>query len=191
LSLIAKYPNAVLFRGKHSNNLAQDSKIYDGNKVVYMQNPLSKALQFFPCCSSLLKTSVFKEVGGCDERVFIQDYSPSLRMATKGAFVLSNKIIATNIDAGQDRLSGNKLRENQQTALARFLFIQDNLGLSYQDKYYAMQCHLRKAWKWHFKNHFPFQLTHFLRYIWSRMAHSNFSDKKILSWMAHALEVYK
>jgi hypothetical protein len=122
--------------------------------------------------------------------VFIQDYSIALKMSLHGDFVEIDKLIAANIDAGQQRLSGNKLRENRDTALARFLFIKDNLQISYDDKYYALQCHLRKAWKWYFKKTFNIFSKHFKRYIYTRIHHKNLSDEQILAWLKEALEVY-
>ena len=111
-------------------------------------------------------------------------------MSLHGDFINIDKLIAANIDAGQQRLSGNKLRENRDTALARFLFIKDNLNIAYDEKYYALQCHLRKAWKWHFKKTFNIFSKHFSRYLYTRLYHKNLTDERILTWLKEALEVY-
>jgi glycosyltransferase involved in cell wall biosynthesis len=192
LDLALKYPDATVCKGVHSNNPDKDFNKFDGSKILYIQDSLEKAIKFYPigASSSMVNRRIAVEVGGCDERVFIQDYSIALRMSLKGNFVQTNKLVASNIDVNQQRLSGNKLRENHCTALARFFFIKDNLDLAYRYKYYALQCHLRKAWLWHLKHHTSFELKHLSRYISTRIKWQTFTDQQIVSWLREALEVY-
>lgn len=193
LSLVAQYPDAVLFKGVHVNNPELSNIIFD-NKIAYIQDPLKRALRFYPIGASttIVNRKIAQQVGGCDEKVFIQDYSIALRMALYGPFVEINKLVAKNIDVSQQRLSTNKLRENYCTAQARFNFIQNNLNtIQQQYKYYGLQHQLRKAWLWHLKNQLPPNFKHFWRYLISRFPGVKISDNRLVAWLAQSLEVYK
>ena len=193
LNLVAQYPDAVLFKGVHVNNPEHSNIIFD-NKISYMQDPLPIALKFYPVGASttMVNRKIAQQVGGCDENVFIQDYSIALRMALYGGFVEINKLVAKNIDVSQQRLSTNKLRENYCTAQARLNFIQNNLNIIQpQYKYYGLQHQLRKAWLWHLKNKFPPNFKHFWRYLISRFPGIKISDTRLVEWLAQSLEVYK
>jgi glycosyltransferase involved in cell wall biosynthesis len=189
LKLAEQYPNSVVCKGRHSNNPDLDE--YTGH-ITYIPDALMRALKFYPigASTSIVKTDIAQKVGGCDENVFIQDYSIALRMARYGAFVEIDKLVAVNIDAGQQRLSINKLRENYQTALARFLFLKDNLDISFEHKYYGLQNQLRKTWLWHIKHKFPPDFKHFFRYLATRFAKIEMLDAKLVKWLEESVEVY-
>jgi glycosyltransferase involved in cell wall biosynthesis len=192
LSIAKNYPKAVVLKGQHSNSGELDYEKFDGTNVVYIEDAMPLALKFYPigASTSMINRCAAQEVGGCDERVFIQDYSIALRMATRGGFIEINKIVACNINLDQVRLSVDKKRENYCTALARYLFVLDHPNLPKYYRYRALQFHLRKAWLWHLKRQRPLKFKHFYRYIISRFNFKHFSDDKISQWMSQALEVY-
>jgi glycosyltransferase involved in cell wall biosynthesis len=189
LDLAQQYPNAVVCKGRHSNN--PELEEYTA-AIKYTPDALMRALKFYPigASTSMIKTDIAQKVGGCDEYVFIQDYSIALRMARHGAFVEIDKLVAANINAQQQRLSSNKLQENYYTALARFLFLKDNLDISYQHKYYGLQHQLRKTWLWHVKHKFPPSFKHFFRYLATRVSKVELSDAKLVNWLEESIKVY-
>jgi glycosyltransferase involved in cell wall biosynthesis len=189
LKLASEYPDAVACKGRHSNN--PDIQKYT-DVVTYIPDALMRALKFYPigASTSMIKTDIAKKVGGCDEDVFIQDYSIALRMARQGSFVEIDSLIAANINAQQQRLSSNKLQENYHTALARFLFLRDNLDIAYKYKYYGLQHQLRKTWLWHIKHKFPPNFKHCFRYLATRLAQIEISDTKMVTWLEESIKVY-
>jgi glycosyltransferase involved in cell wall biosynthesis len=122
---VMKKTGCKVARGLFSNYYPQDINKQFSGDIQIISDSLKRALKFLPLqpSSCLLDAKLAKAIGGCDERVFIQDYSISLRLALHSNFVVVNKIVAHNIDKDQQRLSSNKLRENRDTALARYYFI--------------------------------------------------------------------
>jgi glycosyltransferase involved in cell wall biosynthesis len=55
--------------------------------------------------NSLVRTSAARAVGGCDERVFTQDYSLLLRLAARGPFVATDAIVALAPTGDADRIN--------------------------------------------------------------------------------------
>lgn len=185
--------DSELVCGKHSNDPAKDSLCFDGSIQVY-DRPLERALRFYTLgAGTLVDRELVVAIGGCDERIFVQDYSLALRLARKAdKFVSVNKLISHNVDAGQQRLSGNKLQENHDTAAARYFFVRDNLDISYECKYMVLRLFLRKAFKWHLRHRGVGALwsKYFWRYLLSRFD-IGFDDARIVQWMKEGLEVYE
>jgi hypothetical protein len=139
----------------------------------------------------LIDGELLKQVGGCDKRLFIQDYSLSLRLSLHTEFAIIDKLIAYHIDQGQSRLSSDKLKENKEVALARLYFIQDHPELDYQYKKLALQAHLRKASSWcRRKGQWRCFFAAFRVYIKSLVS-SHYTQGEIIQMMERAVEVYK
>jgi glycosyltransferase involved in cell wall biosynthesis len=178
-------------RGVHVN--IYDENIKTDNKVEIITDPLKRALRFMPIGGStcLIKTDLFREVGGCDERVFVQDYSIALRLAAITNFAVINKIIAHNINGNQQRLSSNKFIESRDTALARYYYVKDHPALNYELKLHALRAHLKKCWSWYRKNNsLPIFNKIFLNYFITRFKFIKFPQNKILLMMQQACEIY-
>ena len=189
LECAMKYDSLVC-KGMHLNNRS-DENIFDGSVSIY-DDAMRKAMQFYPIgACSLINRSLLTKVGGCDERVFIQDYSISLRVAPYSKFVIINKAISYNINGHQQRLSSNKVQENYDTALARYLYIHDNMDLAYQYKYIAFERQLKKSWSWYRKQKIIPRIfsKYFIRYILTRFD-ASYSNETIEQWMKESLEVY-
>ncbi len=189
---LAKKHDAQIFRGGFSNDIKNEKHIFD-NEVTIITDLLYKTLSFYPMgCRVMIDRQLALKSGGCDERVFIQDYSIALRLSRlTNKMVVINALLAANIDQGQQRLSGNKTQENYDTALARYLFIKDNLDLEYCYKYLALEKQLKKSWSWYRKQYFIPRIfsKYFLRYIMTRFDF-RYSDSTIATWMEESLEVY-
>jgi glycosyltransferase involved in cell wall biosynthesis len=184
--------DSLMAGGKHSNNPQKDAWRFDGSITIY-SNALEKALQFYTLgAGTLIDRELMLRVGGCDERVFVQDYSIALRISRYTKFVAVHKLTSHNIDSGQQRLSSNKTQENHDTAAARYFFLRENMDIDYRYKYLVLQLFLRKAWKWYIKHNGLKALwsKHFWRYIVSRFDF-NFCDRTIMKWMEEGLGVYE
>lgn len=193
LDVALEYDSKIVC-GRHSNNPSKDAWRFDGSIQIH-DDPLRKALQFYTLGASttIIDRELVVKVGGCDERVFVQDYSLALRLSRlANKFVSVNKLISHNVDAGQKRLSGNKLQENHDTAAARYLFVRDNLDISYEYKYLVLRLFLRKAFKWHLRHGGVRTIwsKHMWRYLVS-MIDLGFDDENVIGWMKEGLEVYQ
>lgn len=194
LLTLAETHQANIACGKHSNIPLQELKYYSESIEIY-DDPLKKALQFYTVGAStaIVDRELMNKVKGCDERIFVQDYSLALRLSKKAnRFILINKLIAYNIDAGQQRLSKNKLQENHDTAAARYFFIKDNHDINHDLKLMTLQLFLRKAFKWYLRHNGLRALwsKHFWRYLVIKFT-KEFDNAKLLKWMEDGLKVYK
>ncbi len=86
-----------------------------------MRNSLFNPTQF------LARTGACRESGGCDERVvFSQEYSLTLRLARRGAFLKLDRTLAYLLDEDVNRLSNNKGRQLQRVTRAVRHFLEDH-----------------------------------------------------------------
>lgn len=149
LSLIKKY-NLGLARAYHSNNPKLEKRIFSNNYELIKQ-PLERALNNLPLGAScnIMQTSLIKQLGGCDERVFVQDSSLMLRICQNSSIVILDKILAEHIHSDDIRTSNNKLVENRDVAKSRAFFIIDNLeNLDLKILNLALKIQLKKTFSW-------------------------------------------
>ncbi len=187
---LAELYDALACKGIHSNYPERDLDKFD-NSVTLYEDSLAKTLAFYPIGCSVIDRELLIKVGGCDERVFIQDYSIALRISRYTKLVQINSLISWNINKNQERLSSNKLQENYDTALARYLYIHDNMSIDYKYKYLALQKQIKKAWSWYRKQALINSIfsKHFVRYLMTRFD-IGYSDELIEQFMKESLEVY-
>lgn len=177
-------------KGYFSNMPSAEKRFYDG-KVTILDNTLKKALKSLRIGSStsLIETALLKQVGGCDDKIFVQDYSLALRLAFYTDFAVVNKLIAYNIDRSQERSSSNKLREHRDMAIARYHFVKE-YDLNDKDKLIAFKAQIAKSWSWYKKNNSsPYFSKYFVVYIKSKFTY-NIENEKLLQLMEEACEVY-
>lgn len=95
----------------------------------------------------LARTEPVREVGGCDERVFTQDYSLLLRLATRGPFVAADAVIALApvTAAGRINDGGPQVLHDCNLALLHFL-AEHRLPRSLCGR--AVRRALTRAWLW-------------------------------------------
>ena len=95
----------------------------------------------------LLRTSAARAAGGCDERVFVQDYSLLLRLAIKGAFVATAIPVALHPRSTEARLNdgGPQVLHDANLTLAFFL-AEQALPPALVRK--AVRRGLTRAWLW-------------------------------------------
>jgi glycosyltransferase involved in cell wall biosynthesis len=190
---LAEKSGAQVVSGRHSNNPEKDAWRFDDRVNIY-DDALAQALRFHPIGASttMIDRKLALKALGCDERIFVQDYSLALRVSRYAKFAKINKLIAHNISNDYMRVSHNKAQENHDTAAARYFFLNENLDIDYDYKYLVLHLFLRKAWKWHIKHKgaLAFWSKHFWRYIASRFDFG-FKDEIIMKWMKEGLEVYE
>jgi glycosyltransferase involved in cell wall biosynthesis len=96
----------------------------------------------------LARADAVRHSGGCDERVFIQDYSIELRLAAQGPFVrLSEPVfLAPRVNPG--RLSDNQAQILHDMNLALAHFIAERPGLPRELARLGLVRAAARAWAW-------------------------------------------
>lgn len=96
----------------------------------------------------LFRAALLKKIGGCDARIFIQDYSLALRLAAEGPFARIASPIAAVPSGDSSRMTGNEAQILHDVSLATAYFIADHpeLGGGLKKRFLKRAC--GRAWKW-------------------------------------------
>lgn len=170
---------------------------YDGDKVnsyslnlsiSFITDPLyhlltgkNRGIRSIGSSGSLVSRALLEKIKGCDEGVFVQDFSFSLRCAKYGSFVRVNETLVffpTVMD--KSRLSHNKKFEYMQSLMALRNFLLDNrdLAQNYLDDFYKAFWSL----KWKMEKNF----SNLVEYVKSKVIKPNIKlDKLIELYNAH------
>ena len=111
---------------------------------------LLRAIWFTPS-NLLVYREALQRSGGCDERVFVQDYTLALRLARRCHFGITDTPIVAAPDPANmtpDRLSANKAQILHDLNLALLLFIEDNPDLPAHYRRIAWRRVAGRSWKW-------------------------------------------
>ncbi|MBV8132078.1 MAG: glycosyltransferase family 2 protein [Alphaproteobacteria bacterium] len=111
---------------------------------------LLRAIWFTPS-NLLIRREALQRSGGCDERVFVQDYTMALRLARSCRFgITDTPIVAAPewTEIAADRVSANKAQILHDLNLALLLFIEDNPDLPAHYRRTAWRRIAGRSWKW-------------------------------------------
>jgi hypothetical protein len=111
---------------------------------------LLRAIWFTPS-NLLVRREALQMSGGCDERVFVQDYTLALRLARRCRFGLTDTPIVAAPDPVEitaDRVSANKAQILHDLNLALLLFIEENPELPAHYRRLAWRRIAGRSWKW-------------------------------------------
>jgi glycosyltransferase involved in cell wall biosynthesis len=128
-------------------------------------NVFRRFLKNVPCNLSptLIAVSSYREVGGCDERIFTQDYSLLLRLSWACRFAEVDALVCFSPVEAPGRVSANQMRMLQDTNLALFYFLSETEGIASSDRRFAMDRALGRAWKWQRRR---LGKSHLSRFFW-------------------------
>tara|TARA_B100000886_G_scaffold128031_1_gene86338 strand:+ start:450 stop:2354 length:1905 start_codon:yes stop_codon:yes gene_type:complete len=166
-----------------------------------LKNPLQRFLLSGWGGSSnlMIKTKTFKQICGCDEEIFVQDFSIPMRVAgfhlkkpgTKPFLIgQSDKTICVGPLTQADRIMDNKGQTLYDLSLATINFIDEHPKIPNDLKKKAIKKIIARCWSWeHRVNKTSFLSKHFLNYIKSKFS-INFScySLKLLifrTWESH------
>ena len=109
---------------------------------------LIRSIWFTPS-NMLVRRDALLASGGCDERVFVQDYTLALRLAAGCRFGVSDSVVAATPAGGDNkRLSTNKAQILHDLNLALLLFLDDRPDLPARYRRLACRRLSGRAWKW-------------------------------------------
>jgi glycosyltransferase involved in cell wall biosynthesis len=193
LDLLKSSNDIHYVRARHVNNKNFDNSKFD-EKITIHEQPRITALNFYVLGTScsLIKTEFLKKSGGCDERVFIQDYSITLRLSNHTKFIEINKVLAADNSKSDQRLSSSKFKENRDAALARMYFCLEH-NLSADEMLVAVKIQTKKTFSWHRKTKGIFKAIFskfFIRFIYCKLA-TKISKDKFLKFMKESIEVFE
>ena len=125
----------------------------DGAPPRLLADPLAALLRaiWFTPSNLLVRSETLRACGGCDERVFVQDYTLALRLARQCRFGLSNTSIVAAPDHSErtpDRVSANKAQILHDLNLALLLFIEESPDLPARYQRFALRRIAGRSWKW-------------------------------------------
>lgn len=96
--------------------------------------------------SWLAQTDVVRQTGGCDERIYTQDYGLNIKLARLGPIAeVQESLYLMPSDLG-DRMSGNPAQERHDEAMILTRFIEENPGLDENFKKFVFNLALKKLW---------------------------------------------
>lgn len=98
--------------------------------------------------SWLGRRDVVEKSGGCNPKIFVQDYSFELALAALGPFVKTHAPIFYAPQELGERLSGNEAQTLHDINMAVADFVRDHPDLSYRHKRYALTRTTARASRW-------------------------------------------
>ena len=118
-----------------------------------LPDPLGALIRgiWFTPSNLLVRRDALQRSGGCDERVFVQDYSLALRLSRRYRFGITDTPLVAAPDPTEiaaDRLSANKAQILHDLNLAILLFIADNPDLPPHYRRRAWRRVAGRSWKW-------------------------------------------
>ena len=97
--------------------------------------------------ASLLRADAVRRIGGCDERVFVQDYSLFLRLAASGPFLRIDDLVALTARAPGEHLNDGGPQVLHDINLALYYFLSEHRvprSLARE----SIRRGLQRAWHW-------------------------------------------
>ncbi len=118
----------------------------------------------------MVKTAAFREVGGCDESVFVQDWSLPIRLARGHTICLFRELIVYFPKVAVGRVMGNEPQMLHDLSATQYHFIRQNPQLNKRYKKIAAKRCIGRAWKWQRRiNKAPLLSKYFFLYAANRL----------------------
>ena len=130
--------------------------------------------------NAFFNTQTFRDVGGCDERVFVQDWAMPLRLAQREKIVFIDPLICVGPIDAENRVSDNSPQMLHDLSATHLKFLMDNPELPQNIKSLMGQRAAGRAWKWaHRKNDHGLNSPYFWRYAITKLK-LPFNAKKMI-----------
>lgn len=143
----------------HKNNIMLPCKkanheIVIDNPILALLRPKIKSIRTIGSSSSMVSRDLIEEIGGSDNEVFVQDFSLSLRCASRSNFVFCPKTVCyVPLEYDENNLSRNKDQEYYHNILALRNFIDFDPQISEKYKKEIYRSIISSIWKKNKKNY--------------------------------------
>jgi glycosyltransferase involved in cell wall biosynthesis len=116
----------------------------------FRRDLFAECLKNAPCnlTPTLIDRARYWEVGGCDERLFTQDFSLLLRLSWRENPAATDRTVSASPDLSEARVSGNQRLMLKEMNQAMFYFLSETPGLPLPARYTAVERAFGRAWKW-------------------------------------------
>jgi glycosyltransferase involved in cell wall biosynthesis len=116
----------------------------------YRRDLFAECLRNAPCnlTPTLVDRARYWEVGGCDERLFTQDFSLLLRLSWRENPAATDRTVSASPDLPGARVSDNQRLMLKETNQAMLYFLRETPGLPLGSRYTAVERAFGRAWKW-------------------------------------------
>lgn len=144
---VAAYSRQAYYHVGEEITFASD----DGRLGTLLANPLPEVIRqtISGTSQTLFRTAAVRAAGGCDPRIFAEDFSLALRLARTGAFVLLDQVTAYGpADDGERIMVGRKHQVFHDYNLALALFFADYPDQATTYGRLALQRAAGRAEKW-------------------------------------------
>ena len=111
----------------------------------------------------ILDTAIFKRVGGCDERVFVQDQSIPQRIAKVARIGLVDQLICMGPRDDPDRLMKYPVQQQHDQSLTALYTLRDDPDLPWRIRRLVQKQVTGRAWKYAARHD---GATHFSPFFW-------------------------
>lgn len=109
-----------------------------------------ECLRNAPCnlTPTLVGRARYWEVGGCDDRLFTQDFSLLLRLGWREAPAAFDTVVSASPEWAAGRVSSNQRLMLKEINAAMLYFLAETYGLPLGVRYTAVERAFGRAWKW-------------------------------------------
>jgi glycosyltransferase involved in cell wall biosynthesis len=97
---------------------------------------------------TLIDRAFYWEAGGCDERLFTQDFSLLLRLSWREQPAALDAVVSASPDSSDSRVSGNQRLMLKEINQAILYFLRETPGLPFASRRKAVERAFGRAWKW-------------------------------------------
>jgi hypothetical protein len=133
----------------------------------------------------LLDTAAFKRVGGCDERVFVQDQSIPQRMAGVSQIGLLRNVICFGPADDPHRLMNSEAQQQHDQSLTALNTLRDNLHLPPRFRRLVQKQLTGRAWKWAARHDGATMLSpYFWLFLVARLPGAWLTDRRLEATLA-------
>jgi hypothetical protein len=142
----------VLSDDVEADALTQDD---DSGTVTVIENPLAEFIKrgMAGSTSTMVRTSTFKEMGGADPDVFVQDVSIPLRVAKEGRMGTTDLLAVIGPREVDGRMMGAHPTMVYTMSANMYHFLRDNPDVSSDLQRLAFKRCAGRAWKWAKREH--------------------------------------
>ncbi|HUZ71820.1 MAG TPA: glycosyltransferase family 2 protein [Stellaceae bacterium] len=161
-----------------------------GVEVAVMADPLYDVIRIGHAGGStyILDTALFRRVGGCDERVFVQDQSIPQRMAFVTRIGLVDHIVCMGPRDEPGRLMKDPVQQTHDQSLTALCTLRDHAGLPRRIRRLVQKQVTGRAWKWATRHNGATVLSReFWLFLAARLPGVRFSDETL----AGTLEAFR
>ncbi len=122
----------------------------DSATVTLIQDPLKTFIKrgMAGSTSTMVRTSVFKEMGGADEEVFVQDVSIPLRVAARGRMGTTDLLAVIGPREVEGRMMGAHATMVYTMSANMYHFLRDTPDVETKLQRLAFKRCAGRAWKW-------------------------------------------